>query len=320
MSADYEIHPDMNELIAAKEALTRTTDAAVLKTEWDNYGIRLSRPYPAGMVVKDETFNCPGAGHDGKVKVRIYRPKDAQNDGPCVIFLHGGGFIKGSLESADSNAWGVAHETSSVVISIDYRLAPDFPYPAAIEDTYESLRYIVANAKTLGIDKNRIAYWGESAGAAIAASASLMARDKNGPKVAAQVLIYGAYGSDLNSNSYVVHANSVGEKTEAVKRVFKLYLGGKDAETAPYAFPLKSKNLKDLPPAFIHYAEIDPLADDSPAYAEKLTAAGVPATLRRATGMIHGFIRARFSGTTAANEFSLPCMYLRGLFANSVAK
>jgi acetyl esterase len=320
MTTSYSIHPDMHELVAAKEVLTKTTDVAVLQTEWNNYGAKLSRPYPAGMVVKDEVFACPGAGRDGKVKVRIYRPSTARRGAPCVIFIHGGGFIMGSLDSADANAWGVSDETSAVVVSVEYRLAPEFQYPAALTDVYEVLRHVSANAELLGIDKVRIAFWGESAGAHLAAVASLMARDKSGPKIAAQVMIYGGFGGDFTSGSYITHGNSVGLSTESVMKSQKLYFGDKNIDSDPYAAPLKNKNLRDLPPAFIHYAEIDPIADDSPQYAEKLMAAGVPTTLRCAKGMIHGFIRARFSGSTAANEFSLPCMFLRGIFASGMAR
>ena len=273
------------------------------------------------LAVNDQTIECPGAGRDGVIKVRIYRPKSATRNAPCVMFLHGGAFVKGDLDSADGNAWGVADETGAVVISIDYRLAPEFPYPAALTDIYESLRYIAANADALGIDKARIALWGESAGANLVASLALFARDKGGPSVCAQVMIYGPFSNECTSDSYQVYANYIpGISTEGAKKMWPIYLGGKTGDDVHYATPLKIKNLEGLPPAFVHYAEIDPIADDSPQYAERLTAAGVPTTLRCAKGMIHGFLRARFTGTTAANEFSLPCMFLRGIFASTAAR
>jgi acetyl esterase len=315
-TAVTEIHPDMRDLFAAKEILTRTGDPEILRREWDAYGKRMSRPYPADLAVEDQTFNCPGAGRDGAIKVRIYRRKSAPGNAPCVIFLHGGGFVKGSLDSADSNAWGVADETGAVVVSVDYRLAPDFPYPAALNDAYESLRYIAANAGALSIDNTRIGLWGESAGANLVAGTALMARDKNGPSICAQVMIYGPFTDDWTSESYRVHANTVpGLTTAGIHKAWPLYTGGKSGDDLFYASPAKVKNLGGLPPAFVHYAEIDPIADDSPLFAGRLAEAGVPTTLRCAKGMIHGFVRARFSGSTAANEFSLPCMYLRGIFA-----
>jgi acetyl esterase len=254
------------------------------------------------------------------VPVRIYRPASAPDGAPCVIFIHGGGFIKGSLDSGDGNAWGISDQTGAVVISVDYRLAPEFRYPSALTDVYEVLRYIVQNAAALGVDKDRIAVWGDSAGGNLAAAVSLLARDKVGPKIVAQVLVYAALTNEQKSQSYTVHADSVGLTTSSVIGSWKQYLGDKSADTELYAAPLKCGNLRNLPPAFIHHAEIDPIADDSPQYAARLTAAGVPTTLRCAKGMIHGFLRARFTGSTAANEFSLPCMFLRGIFASAMAR
>jgi acetyl esterase len=312
----FTIHPDMSDLIAAKEALTKTNDSGVVRSEWDNYGARLSRPYPKDMDVRDMSVACSGAGRDGTVPVRIYRPAEAKDGvAPCVLFLHGGGFIKGSLESADANAWGVAQETGAVVVSVDYRLAPDFPYPAALMDTYGVLEYIKANASSLGINPDKISVWGESAGGNLAAATCLMSRDRKGPQICAQVVIYPCLTNDLSSQSYSVHGDSVGLTTKFVAHCWDMYLGGQKPDPESYATPLKQKNLAGLPPAFIHYAQIDPIADDGPQYAEQLRAAGGSATLRCATGMIHGFIRARFSGTTAEREFSLPCTFLRGVFA-----
>jgi acetyl esterase len=314
---DFDLHPDMQELYAAKKALTATGDPEVLRRDWQIYEEKLSRPYPAGMVVTNHVFPWPGAGRDGTIEARIYRPAEAGENPPCVLFVHGGGFVKGSIDSADSNAWGVADETGAVVISVNYRLAPEFIYPFALTDVYEALRYVQANAEALGVDGARIAMWGESAGANLVAGTTLFSRDKGGPKPVAQVLIYGPYSDELTLPSYRIHANSVpGMSTDESTRTWPMYLGGQPAEETVYATPLKAKDLSGLPPTFLHYAEIDPCADSSPAYAQRLVAAGVPTTLRCAKGMIHGFIRARFAGTTAASEFTLPCMYLRGIFAS----
>ncbi|MBM3597634.1 MAG: alpha/beta hydrolase [Alphaproteobacteria bacterium] len=320
MSKISTLHPDMRDLVAAKEALTRTTDAEVLREEWNNYGKKLSRPYPQGMIVENIALACPGAGRNGSVPVRVYRPVEAQTQeaAPCVVFIHGGGFKKGSLDSGDANAWGMAEHVGAVVVSVDYRLAPEFPYPHALNDVHGVLLHLAANAGKMGLDKDRIAVWGESAGGNLAAAVSLLARDKGGPKIAAQVAIYAPFTNtddSAPSGSRLTHADSPGLKASDSRHSWQQYLGGRDPKQEIYAAPLKHDNLAGVPPAFIHYAEIDPLADDSPAYAARLKEAGVPVTLRCAEGMIHGFLRARFSGTTAANEFALPCMFLRGIFA-----
>jgi acetyl esterase len=321
MQKAFTIHPDMSDLIAAKEALTKTNESGVVRSEWDSYGARLARPYPKDMEVRDMSVACSGAGRNGVVPVRIYRPAEAKDfKAPCVLFLHGGGFIKGSLESGDSNAWGVAQETGAVVVSVDYRLAPDFRYPAALIDTYGVLEYVKANAAALKIDPDKIAVWGESAGGNLAAATCLMSRDRKGPQICAQVLVYPCLTNDLTSESYSVHGESVGLTTKLVVHCWDMYLGDHKPDPESYATPLKQKNLAGLPPAFVHHAEIDPIAADGPQYAERLRAAGGSATLRCATGMIHGFIRARFTGTTAEREFFLPCTFLRGVFAVAPGK
>lgn len=315
MTKDVTLHPDMAELMAAKQALTRTQESGVLRDDWNSYGARLGRPYPLGMEVYDTVAPRPQSDGGGEIKLRIYRPKDAVDGGPCTMFLHGGGFVKGSLDSGDSNAWGIADETSAVVVSVDYRLAPEHVYPAAANDVLHVLDYLSAEAGELRIDPSRIALWGDSAGANIAAVACLMGRRSLRHAPVAQVLVYGAFSNDFSAQSYVDYADlTPGHTTEACKRAWGFYLGGKDLEPGSFAAPALVDDVAGLPPAFIHYAEYDPLAGDSIVYAEKLTAAGVPTTLRCAKGMLHGFLRARFSGSTAANEFALPCMFLRGIF------
>lgn len=317
MTANLELHPDMNDLVAAKEALKHTKEPDALRSNWESYGARLSRPYPKGMVVKDQSISRSEDDGGGEIRLRIYRPAAALRPAPCVIYLHGGGFLFGSLDTGDTNAWGIADETSGVVVSVDYRLAPEYRYPAALHDVFCVLNHLSQNAGEFGIDPSRIALWGDSAGANLSAAVGLFTRDHGGPVPAALVLVYGAFSNDCNSQSYINYANVPGHSTEDVRRAWATYLGERNVDAAPYAAPLKNANLANSPPAFIHYAEIDPLADDSGKYAERLLEAGVPTTLRCAKGMVHGFLRARFSGTTAAREFSLPCMFLRGIFAAS---
>lgn len=318
--ADFDLHPDMQELFAAKQALTNTGDPDILRRDWQNYEKTLSRPYPPGMNVENRFFAWPGAGRDGTIEARIYRPADAGANPPCVLFVHGGGFHKGSIDSADTNAWGVADETGAVVVSVNYRLAPKFTYPAALIDVYEALHCVVANAESLGVDGSRVTLWGESAGANLVAGAALCARDKGGPAIVGHVMIYGAFDDDMTLPSYQIHANSVpGLSTESLLSMWPTYLGETPSNTL-CATPVKIKDLSGLPPGFVHCAEIDPAADDSPIYAKRLTEAGVPTTLRCAKGMIHGFLRARFAGAAAAGEFTLPCMWIRGVFARATGQ
>jgi acetyl esterase len=311
MESAFDIHPDMRELLAAKAALPKTQDPGGLRTGWNDYGARLNRGYPDGMVVGDAMLNCPGAGTGGSIPVRFYRPKDAPLPSPCVVYLHGGAFIKGSLDSGDSIAWGVADQVGVVVVSVDYRLAPEHPFPAGVEDCYAVIRHLAEHGAEHGLDPTRIALWGDSAGGNMAAAVCLMARDRNGPAIMAQALNYPCLTDELDLDAYRRLAEAPGVRTAAIDNAWNLYLGKGRPTREAYAAPLKAADLSGLPPAHIHFAEIDCLADDARRYAERIAEAGGTVVLRCAERMIHGFLRARFTGAAAAAEFSMPCRFLR---------
>lgn len=309
-SEKFDFHPDMAELLAAKDALPATTASDTLRAGWNNYAAAMQRPYPAGMLVGDIPLACPGAGTDGRILTRFYRPAGLQHPAPCVVYLHGGAFIKGSLDSGDPVAWGIADQVHAITVGVEYRLAPDNPFPAGVEDCYAVVQHLASHAAALGIDPTRIALWGDSAGGNMAAAVCLMARDRGGPAIAAQVLVYPCLTDDMSADSYTRYAEAP-VRAEGIDRAWSLYLGAGRPTANGYAAPLKAPNLANLPPAFVHYAEIDCLADDSPAYAARLQAAGNQVTLRCAERFIHGFVRARFSGPVAAAEYDLPCGFLR---------
>ena len=305
-----DIHPDMGELLDAKAALPSTDASETLRAGWNDYAARMQRPYPEGMVVHDMPLACPGAGTDGRIMVRVYRPAGLPRLAACTVYLHGGAFIKGSLDSGDPIAWGIADQARAIVVSAEYRLAPDHPFPAGVEDCYAVLQHLSLYGPALGIDPARLAVWGDSAGGNMTAAVCLMARDRGGPSIAAQVLIYPCLTDNLSSDSYVRYAEAP-VRTDSIDRAWDLYLGAGRPTQNGYAAPLKAQDLSGLPPAHIHYAEFDCLADDSKHFAARLRQAGTPVTLRCAERMIHGFVRARFSGPDAAREYDLPCGFLR---------
>jgi acetyl esterase len=219
--------------------------------------------------------------------------------------------VKGSLTSGDAVAWGVSDQVGAVVITVDYRLAPAHPFPAAPEDCYAALCHVAAHADALNVDPGRIAIWGDSAGGNLAAATCLLARDRGGPKIAAQALNYPCLTDDLTAPAYTKYADSPGLRTASMNECWGHYLGRGRPTTNPYAAPLKATDLSSLPPAHVHIAEIDPLADDGRVYAERLAAAGSPVVFACAERMIHGFLRARFFGDAAAAEFARPCDFLR---------
>ena len=306
---EADAHPDMSVLLAAKHALPKSSDPEVIRKGWEDYAKKMQRPYPAGMQVTNTALDCPGAGRNGSIPVRIYRPASAAALSPCVVYLHGGAFSKGNLDSGDPIAWGISDNTGCVVVSVDYRLAPEHPFPAGVEDCYAVLLYLSRHGERHGVDPKRIAVWGDSAGGNMAAAVCLMARDRGAPRILGQAINYAALTDDVSAPAYRLYANAP-VPTASIDQAWDTYLGAGRPTSNPYAAPLKGKDFRNLPPAHIHLAEFDCLADDSRAYAEKLASAGNEVVLRTAPRMIHGYLRARFNGPDAAAEFAAPCQFL----------
>lgn len=315
---ESETHPDMGELLAAKHVVPKSGDPEVLRKGWEDYARKMQRPYPAGMQITNTAFDCPGAGRTKPIPVRIYRPASARDLSPCVVYLHGGAFTKGNLDSGDPIAWGVADKTGCVVVSVDYRLAPEHAFPAGVEDCYAVLFFLSRNGAQHGIDPKRLAVWGDSAGGNMAAAVCLMARDRGAPAIRAQAINYAVLTDDVSAPAYRLYANAP-VTTASVDRAWDLYLGSGRPTSNPYAAPLKASNFANLPPAHVHLAEFDCLADDSRAYADRLAVAGNEVVLRTAPRMIHGYLRARFSGPDAAAEFAAPCDFLRSKLMRDIA-
>ncbi len=303
------MHPDMQVLIdAGKAAGEESPDDSptAARRGWTLYSQALSRPHPDDMAVHDDLISTA----DNQVAVRVYRPAGADGPRPCVIYVHGGGFLVGDLDSSDSIAWGYAQGTGAVVISANYRKTPEHPYPAAFNDIYGVLDYVAGHPDQFGIDANRIAMAGDSAGGNLSAAACLAARDRGGPKVAAQALIYPGTGLDQTYPSYVENAETPTLTTAGTKKYRQLYLANDLDTVDPYARPVKATDYSNLPPAWVHSAEIDPIRDDGRVYAANLALAGNDVTYREARGMIHGFLRARFTGDAARAEFDAICGFL----------
>ena len=308
----YRIHPDMAELLAAKAAKPRNLDLRVQRQGHDTYGAALAREYPPGMRVEDRSLACPGAGREGRVPVRVYRPAGAESPAACVMYIHGGGFVLGSLDSGDQIAAGIAEEVGAIVVSVDYRLAPEHPFPAAPEDCHAALRHVSAKASEFAVDPDRIAIWGDSAGGNLSVATCMLARDRGGPAIAAHAVVYPTLIDRPLSRSHREHADSPGLGADFMDRAWNAYLGEERGEVSAYATPIaEGSDLAGLPPAHVHIAQFDPLADDGRSYVRRLLEAGVDAELHVARDMIHGFVRARKSGPDAAAEFAAICRSLR---------
>jgi acetyl esterase len=225
-----------------------------------------------------------------EIKIRIYKPSDSPKL-PIIVFYHGGGWIVGNINTHDFICRNLAVKSSSIVVSVDYRLAPESKFPAAVNDAYEALLWVSKNALSIGGDPERIAVAGDSAGGNLTIVVCLMSRDRSGPKIAYQVPMYPATNmAQLNTESYQCFGEGYYLTKPVIEAVIPMYIGDENDLENPYASPLLATDFKNLPPALVITAQFDPFRDEGEAYARKLTDAGIPARIRRFDGLIHGFV------------------------------
>jgi acetyl esterase len=220
------------------------------------------------------------------VPVRVYRPIEGTQS--ALVYFHGGGFVLGDVESSDPSARVLCNATGAVTVSVDYRLAPEHPFPTAVEDAATAVRWTFENANELGIDRRRIGVAGDSAGGNLAAVAAQVARD-DGLALALQLLVYPMLDPACAGMSHTENAEGYFLSEDAVRWFWSQYLGERDLQSDARVAPARAADLSGLAPATIVTASHDPLRDDGEAYAHALSAAGVPVDLRRAEGMFHGF-------------------------------
>jgi acetyl esterase len=239
-------------------------------------------------VARIEEMKIPGPG--GEIPIRVYWPTQ---DGPLpvVVFYHGGGWVIGNLDTNDGICRMLSNKAAAVVVSVDYRLAPEHRFPAAVEDCYAALQWVSRNPDRLNVDRSRIAVAGASAGGNLAAAVALMARDRGGPRLVDQVLIYPATNLfDLTTVSHREFAHGYGLTAEHMVFFRDAYLPEAADRKNPYASPLLAESVAGLPPAIVITAGFDVLRDEGIAYAERLEAAGVPVVSAPYPSMIHGFV------------------------------
>ncbi len=238
-------------------------------------------------VLRVENRSIPGP--DTEIPLRIYTPRN-EPPLPILVFFHGGGGVVGNLETHDAVCRTLAKGAQCMVVSVDYRLAPEHKYPAGLNDCFSATRWVYENALSFDGDPKRIAVGGDSAGGSLAAAVALLARDRGGPELVYQLMFYPMTDYYLpGTPSYEENGSGYFLTTTAVKWFLDHYLPKEFDRDDPYLFPLRCRDLSGLPPALVMTAEYDPLRDEGERYAMRLREAGVWVHLQRIDGMMHGF-------------------------------
>jgi acetyl esterase len=250
-------------------------------------GIPVPRTPPDVANVADLTVPGP----ESPLRLRSYTPHGA-GPFPVVLWLHGGGWVQGTIEANDATCRFLTDASRAIVLAVDYRLAPQTRFPGPLEDCYAALAWAGANATSIGGDPSRLAVAGASAGGNLAAAAALMARDRGGPRLAHQTLVYPITDLAMGTESYRLFATGHRLTADSMASYIAQYIGSEADKRNPYAAPILASDLSGLPPAHIITAEYDVLRDEGEAYGKRLAEAGIRTRVSRYPGMIHTFFNA----------------------------
>ena len=281
------VHPEAQGLLdaLAEAGLPATEEMTVPNARAATAGFLALQGEPVEVAsVLDRTVPGPA----GEIPVRVYTPA-GEGPLPVVVYFHGGGWVIGDLEVVDQPCRQLASAAGAIVVSVDYRLAPEHRYPAAFDDSYAATVWVGAHAAEIGGDPARLAVAGDSAGGNLAAAVALAARDRGGPELAAQLLIYPVTDFNFGTASYQDNREGYLLTKGSMQWFWAHYLGAQDLDKDPYACPLRADSLVGLPPAYVATSEYDPLRDEGEAYARRLEEAGVAVTAKRFDGLLHGF-------------------------------
>jgi acetyl esterase/lipase len=282
-----KLDPEIAKGIASFPALDlRNVNAARAIRERMREAANIPRPTDDRIIEVEKTIHRPD--NESNILIRIYTPKERDGLLPGLVFFHGGGFVMGDLESTHPRCLRLA-SGGAVVVSVDYRLAPEHPFPAGIEDCYTALQWTADHAVAIGVNPKQLAVGGVSAGGCLAAGVALMARDREGPAIGFQLLIYPVLDDRLQTPSMRKGAQFPIWNSRNCTDMWHHYLGAQRNAVSPYAAPARAKSLSRLPPAYIAIAEYDPLRDEALQYAMRLLESGVPVELHQYAGTVHGF-------------------------------
>jgi acetyl esterase len=307
------INPELDTFLADWAAAWSTLPAgagpADRRAHFEVVARAMRQPTPPGVTTEEHHVPVPGA--DRPVRVRLFRPA-AGGPRPALIYMHGGAWMQGSPETHWDITAGIAAANDACVISVDYALAPERPFPAAVNDCRAVVEWTFEQAASLGLRREAIAIGGDSAGANLAAAQTLIFRG-SARRLCAQLLVYPGVDFRLDRPSHRENANGPIINVASMPTVNAMYCPDPADLRNPLAAPLLAASHAELPPAFVAVAEHDPLRDEGVAYAEALRTAGVAVELDRGTGLIHGYLRAMAYCGDARRSFERMCAWLRGI-------
>jgi len=265
-------------------------DIPAMRAMIDGMTAAIKAEVPPVEGVDASDHKAPGSNGDPDVLFRLYVPHGASGPLPGLIWMHGGGFALGGVELDDLMVAQFAKDTGVAILSVEYRLTPENPFPAALNDCYAVLKHVIGNAERLELDPDRIGVGGASAGGGLAAALALMARDRGELAIAFQLLIYPCINDLNNAPADDDHPDTLFWNRANNILAWNYYLGGASrADVSPYAAPYRASDLGGLPPAYVAVGELDLFLDDNKEYARRLRSAGVPTELKLYPGAFHAF-------------------------------
>lgn len=265
-----------------------------------------------GIGILDRMFSVPG--EDREIKVRVYTPDGVTQPAPALVYFHGGAFLAGDLDTEHDRCVRLGGEAGCVIVSVDYRRPPEHPFPAPGEDCFAATNWVISAAAELGISPERVAVGGSSAGATLAAAVALMARDRGGPRLALQMLLYPALDDRLATGS-VRRFSTTSWTIEDYALMWRHYLGeSRDAATSPYAVPARCSDFRGVAPAYVLAVEVDALRDEAIEYAVRMLRDGVRVELHHLARAFHGFDAASPQAALSVRSLADQSAALRNAF------
>jgi acetyl esterase len=307
MNIDPTYLPYLEKAIADRSEALDLVDVATRREKVAKARAENPPIVPDGVTVESITISSDGL----PLRLLVFRPTAAVGLLPVILYCHGGGWMYGSPEQSSELAYLYVKEVGAIVVSPEYRLSPEHPFPAGFNDCYAALTWLAEQGSANGIDTSRIAVAGESSGGNLAAACAIAARDRRGPQILLQLLNYPAMGLNFQTLSYVENSDAPILSGREMRYFWKNYLAGMDVSPDACAVPLAAVELGGLPAAHIITAEYDPLRDDGRDYAARLQRAGTGVVVRNAERLTHGFFRALSSSEDVKKMANFACEALR---------